>query len=163
MQLEAPHIRPITSLDNQMLENLIRKVFEDMGVPKTGTAYEDKELNTMFESYNKPNAAYFVLEIANTIVGGAGISLLKNHNGKVCELQKMYFLEQARGKGWGANLLAHCLDKAKEMGYNGCYLETMPNMKAAQRLYLKKGFAFVDSPMGCTGHTSCPVYMYKKL
>ena len=163
MQLEVPYIRPIKSLDNPIIEKLIRTVFEDMGVPKKGTAYEDKELYSMFESYNKPNAAYFVMEVANTIVGGAGISLLKNHHENVCELQKMYFLEQARGKGWGNHLLEHCLHKAKAMGYNGCYLETMPNMKAAQRLYLKKGFVFIDSPMGCTGHTSCPVYMYKSL
>ena len=161
--MEAPTIRSITLRDNPVIAQLIRKVFEDMGVPKKGTAYEDKELSCMFESYDEPNAAYFVLETTNGIVGGAAISLLKNHDGYVCELQKMYFSEEARGKGWGNRLLTHCLAKAKELGYNGCYLETMPNMNAAQQLYLKKGLAFIEDPMGCTGHTSCPVYMYKSL
>ncbi len=161
--MEAPNIRPITLTDNPEIERLIRNVFEDMEIPKQGTAYADRELTRMFESYSAPGAVYFVVETANGIVGGAGISRLSDHDGNVCELQKMYFLPNARGKGWGSALLTHCLQSALELGYSGCYLETMPNMKAAQRLYQKKGFAFIDQSMGCTGHSSCPVYMFKSL
>ena len=161
--MEAPIIRPILVADNPVIERLIRNVFESMGIPKQGTAYADKELTRMFESYSAPDAVYFVVETENGIVGGAGISRLNDYDGAVCELQKMYFLPNARGKGWGSALLTHCLQHALELGYSGCYLETMPNMKAAQRLYRKKGFALIDHPMGCTGHSSCPVYMYKSL
>ena len=44
-----------------------------------------------------------------------------------------------------------------------CYIETMPNMISAQKLYLKKGFEYIDKPMGNTGHTACPVWMLKDL
>ena len=36
-------------------------------------------------------------------------------------------------------------------------------MKAAQKLYLKKGFYYIDGPIGNTGHTSCNVWLIKKL
>jgi putative acetyltransferase len=36
-------------------------------------------------------------------------------------------------------------------------------MLAAQKLYQKVGFTYLDSPIGCTGHTSCPVWMLKQL
>ncbi|HCD22696.1 MAG TPA: GNAT family N-acetyltransferase, partial [Flavobacteriaceae bacterium] len=44
-------------------------------------------------------------------------------------------------------------------GYEQCYLETMPQMLDAQKLYLKKGFKYIDGPMGDTGHCSCPIHM----
>ena len=52
---------------------------------------------------------------------------------------------------------------AKEYKFDKCYLETMTYMKAAQGLYLKKGFEYIDGPMGNTGHYSCPVHMLKEL
>ena len=56
-----------------------------------------------------------------------------------------------------------CLDRAREFGFEKCYLETMPYMKAAQKLYEKKGFEYIDAPLGDTGHYSCPVWMLKQL
>jgi putative acetyltransferase len=39
----------------------------------------------------------------------------------------------------------------------------MPNMKAAQNLYLKTGFTYVDQSMCYNGHFSCPIWMIKSL
>jgi putative acetyltransferase len=75
----------------------------------------------------------------------------------------MYFLPEARGLGLGIELMQKCLAKAKEFGFESCYLETMPYMEAAQKLYNKVGFEYLDKPLGNTGHTSCPVWMLKKL
>ena len=47
--------------------------------------------------------------------------------------------------------------------FTKCYIETMPNMISAQKLYLKKGFEYIDKPIGNTGHTACPVWMLKDL
>lgn len=156
-------IREITPEDNPQVAQVIRKVFEDMGVPKVGTAYADKALDDMYSNYNVPKAAYFVIEFDGRIIGCAGVAQLDNYDGNVCELQKMYFLEEARGKGLGAKMINACLNKAKEFGFEECYLETMPYMEAAQKLYKKNGFDYIDAPMGNTGHYSCPVWMLKKL
>ncbi|MCB0445655.1 MAG: GNAT family N-acetyltransferase, partial [Gelidibacter sp.] len=80
-----------------------------------------------------------------------------------CELQKMYFLPEARGKGLGMLMMTKCLEKAKAFGFEQCYLETLPYMKAATKLYAKAGFESLKQPLGDTGHYSCNVWMLKKL
>ncbi len=161
--MQSVNIREITLNDNQEVAKVIRKVLEDLGVPKVGTAYADKILDTMFEAYDKPRATYFVLEENGFINGCAGIAQLENYEGNICELQKMYFLESARGRGLGTKMIETCLNRAKFFGYEQCYLETMPYMKAAQKLYLKNGFEYIEKPLGDTGHYSCPVWMLKTL
>ena len=156
-------LRNIQNNDNKELAILLRSVLIEMGVPKTGTAYEDPELDHMYEAYQHPRSAYFVLEENAKLLGAAGISPLRKGPDEVCELQKMYFSPAARGKGWGAKMIEHCLSFAKEQGFEKCYIETMPYMKAAQKLYVKKGFEFIDGPMGNTGHNNCSVWMLKAL
>ena len=156
-------IREIEHKDNPKIAKAIRSVLIEMGVPKVGTAYEDVALDIMTETYDEPRKVYFVVEKGNTIIGGAGISPLDNYEGNVCELQKMYFMPEARGKGFGSKMISKCLDFAKEAGFDQCYLETMPYMDDARKLYKKVGFEFIDEPMGDTGHYSCSVWMLKDL
>ena len=75
----------------------------------------------------------------------------------------MYFLQETRGKGIGLQMIQKCLEKAVELGYEKCYLETLPEMLAAQSLYQKIGFEYLCAPLGNTGHTTCPVWMIKEL
>lgn len=157
--MDKPIIRPIKKEDNAQVAAVVRKVLVDLGVPKVGTAYADKALDTMFEHYDRPKAEYFVVEDNGNIIGAAGVAQLDNYEGNVCELQKMYFLEEARGRGVGSDMMKVCLDKAREFGFDQCYLETMPYMEAAQKLYKRTGFRYIDGPMGDTGHFSCPVHM----
>lgn len=156
-------IREITPKDNAQVAQVVRKVLEDLGVPKVGTAYADKALDDMHAAYDVPKSTYFVAEYDGSIIGCAGIAPLENYDGNVCELQKMYFLEEARGKGLGAQMITTCLERAKTYGFEACYLETMPYMESAQKLYQRSGFEYIDAPMGNTGHYSCPVWMLKKL
>jgi putative acetyltransferase len=156
-------IRPIQADDNAKIAVTIRKVLIEMGVPKVGTAYADKALDSMFENYQKPSAQYFVIEHNDNIIGGAGISQLDNYDGPVCELQKMYFLPEARGKGLGLKMMTICLEFAKSASFETVYIETMPYMKDAQKLYNKVGFKYIDGPMGDTGHYSCTVWMIKNI
>lgn len=156
-------IRSIQLEDNSSIAKVIRDVLIEHGVPKVGTAYEDAALDCMFETYNEPRSAYFVVEEEGQIIGGGGIAQLANFEGNVCELQKMYFLPVARGRGIGTQMINKCLQTAKSYGFSGCYLETMPYMKAAQKLYEQIGFHYIDGPMGNTGHYSCPVHMFKDL
>ncbi|MWB96408.1 GNAT family N-acetyltransferase [Flavobacterium sp. GA093] len=156
-------IRTIKKEDNQSVAKLIRAVFDEMEIPKVGTAYEDPYLDLMFEEYNKPKSVYFVVENEGEIVGCAGIAPLENGDPAICELQKMYFLPKTRGLGIGSKMMEQCLQAAKDFGFEKCYIETMPFMHAAQKLYVKSGFQYLDEPMGCTGHCSCPVWMLKDL
>ncbi|MGO4905986.1 GNAT family N-acetyltransferase [Flavobacterium sp. W20_MBD1_R3] len=161
--MEKYHIRKIKKEDNTAVAQLIRSVFDEMNIPKVGTAYEDPYLDLMFEEYNKPKSVYFVLEKDGKIIGSAGVAPLENGVETICELQKMYFLPETRGLGLGSEMMAKCLESAKGFGFEKCYLETMPFMLDAQKLYKKVGFEYLESPMGNTGHSSCPIWMLKKL
>lgn len=161
--MSKPIIRAIRKADNPSLARVIRKVLIDLGAPKVGTALADTSLDSMFETYQGKRRVYFVVEEKGIILGGAGIAALENYDGNICELQKMYFLNSARGKGLGKLMLNRCLEAATSFSFQSCYLETMTYMIAAQNLYKKFGFQYLDGPLGDTGHFSCPVQMLKKL
>jgi putative acetyltransferase len=46
------------------------------------------------------------------------------------------------------------LQSAKDFGFENCYLETMPFMHDAQKLYKKVGLNIINAPWA-TGHVSC--------
>jgi putative acetyltransferase len=161
--MEEYSIRKIKKEDNQAVAQLIRAVFDELNIPKVGTAYEDPYLDLMFEEYNKPKSVYYVVEKDGKIIGSAGVAPLENEAETICELQKMYLLPETRGLGIGSKMMAMCLQSAKDFGFEKCYLETMPFMHDAQKLYKKVGFEYICSLMGSTGHISCPVWMLKEL
>lgn len=156
-------IRNIQPEDNPKIAKVIRNVFIELDAPKVGTAYADPILDTLFEVYQKPKSTYFVIENDGVILGGGGIAPLENADENICELQKMYFAPQARGLGLGLELIQLCLEFAKNQGFKTCYLETLPFMTAAQKLYKKVGFENIQGPLGDTGHNNCDVWMIKQL
>lgn len=157
------NIRLIQPDDNQQIAKVIREVLVESGAPKKGTAYEDKSLDQLYETYQNPGEAYFVVEENGKIFGGAGIASLAIENEKYCELQKMYFLKTIRGRGIGNAMMQKCLQFAKENAYTHCYIETLPYMKAAQKLYQRSGFKYINQRLGNTGHHNCDVWMLKNL
>ncbi|GAB2776151.1 GNAT family N-acetyltransferase [Salinimicrobium soli] len=156
-------IREIEPEDNPQVKKVIQSVLVEMGVPKVGTAYEDKSLDDMYATYDHPRMTYFVVEEDEKIIGSAGIAPLQGGDPSVCELQKMYFLPEARGRGVGAEMMQKCLNYAKIEGYKQCYLETLPYMVNARKLYARTGFEELDGPMGDTGHYNCTMWMIKDL
>ena len=156
-------IRPINESDNKHISVILREVLIEMDIPRIGSAYEDPEINNMYESYQSKRSIYFVVEENNKILGGAGINQLKNGDINICELQKMYFHKSIRGRGIGDKMIELCLNFAVVSNYKKCYIETMPNMVDAQKLYIKKGFKYINNPLGNTGHTACPIWMLKNL
>lgn len=156
-------LRPIQPKDDAIMATLIRGVFDELDAPKTGTAYADPILDRLSSVYINEKTVYYVAEIEGIVVAGAGIAPLENGPEGVCELQKMYSGKDARGKGIGTLLMQECMKAATDFGFSQCYLETLPFMGDAQKLYKKYGFEYLDAPLGDTGHSSCPVWMLKQL
>ena len=148
--------RPIRPEDDAAVAAIIRHVMPEFGADGPGFAIHDPEVVHMSAAYSVPGAAYFVVAGDDgEVVGGAGIAALEGGEAGVCELRKMYFLPEARGKGVGEALLRHCLGVARNLGYRTCYLETLTGMDQAIRLYRKLGFKPLCAPLGRTGHGSC--------
>ena len=94
-------IRPIYASDIKPFSKVLRTVLLEMGVPKIGIAYADPELDKLFETYQNKNMHYYVLEYEQKLLGGAEIAPLPAAHKSLCDLQKLHFLPEARGKGWG--------------------------------------------------------------
>ena len=156
-------IRPIRKDDDAAMCAVIRTVMPEFGANGPGFAIHDPEVSGMFEAYNDPASAYFVIVQNGRVVGGCGIGPLSGAGKEICELRKMYFLREVRGRGYGLKMLTICLEKAKEIGYGYCYLETLETMAQAKLLYDKNGFAKLSAPMGDTGHFGCDAWYLKEL
>ena len=155
-------IRKIREADNQQTGHLIRSILEGMAVPKEGTAYADNALDDMYHTYQKPRSVFYVIDVQGKIVGCGGIAPLEYDESNLCELQKMYVSGEHRGKGLAQEIMGVCLDAAMDFGFDGCYLETLPSMVVAQKLYRKNGFEYLKEPLGKTGHTACSIRMLKE-
>jgi putative acetyltransferase len=153
--LEDGVLRPIEPRDDAAVATIIRTVMPEFGADGPGFAIHDPEVSTMSAAYARPRHAYFVVERAGRVIGGAGIAPLEGGDPDVCELRKMYFLPEARGLGLGERMLRRCLGFAREAGFRLCYLETLAAMKQAQKLYRRLGFEPLCAPMGKTGHFGC--------
>jgi putative acetyltransferase len=151
-------IRPVQPHDDAALAAIIRTVMPEFGATGDGFAINDPEVDWMHRAYAQPRRAYFVVERDGVVQGGGGIAPLDGGDADTCELRKMYFLAQLRGRGAGAAVMARCLEAARGFGYKRCYLETLRGMDAAMRLYERTGFRRIDGPMGATGHGGCNTF-----
>ncbi|MFZ6014147.1 MAG: GNAT family N-acetyltransferase [Bacteroidota bacterium] len=151
-------IRKLTQADNAQVANIIRTVMPEFGASGAGFAIHDKEVDDMFGTYSQPRSHYVVCEYQGRVVGGGGVAPLAGGDPNTCELKKMYFLPEGRGKGLGQKVLTACILAARQIGFEYCYLETFNTMKDAMRLYEKNGFKKIPGPLGSTGHFSCDTF-----
>jgi putative acetyltransferase len=156
-------LRPIQQSDNPFLAKIVRDTLTEFGANHPGTVYYDDTTDALYELFQKKGAAYFVAEIDNEIVGGGGIYPTQGLPEDTCELVKMYLLPKARGTGLGRTLIERSIAFAKETGYKSVYLESMPELKQALKVYAKFGFDYLKGPMGNSGHTGCSLWMLKSL
>jgi putative acetyltransferase len=156
-------IRPIQPRDDAAMAAIIRAVMPEFGAVGCGFAINDPEVDWMSRAYAQPRCAYFVVEDDGVVLGGGGVAPLEGGGEDTCELRKMYFLPQARGRGAGAAMMAQCLDAAREFGFRHCYLETLGGMDAAMKLYERSGFRRIDTPLGATGHGGCNTFYLRPL
>ncbi len=153
------HIRTIVPSDNADLAIIVRNALAEFGANKPGTVYFDPTTDHLYEVFQKERSIYYVATINNKIVGGAGIYPTDGLPPDVCELVKMYLAPAARGLGLGKELIAKSIEAAKEFGYSHVYLETMPELKQALKVYEKFGFTYLNGPMGNSGPFGCDMWM----
>ncbi len=152
-------IRSIQQKDDLKLGAIIRGCFLDYDAAQEGTVFADKIIDQLSVSFDRDRSAYFVLDMEGEVLGGAGIQPLKGGEQHICELQKMYIKKEARGLGLGRALMEKCISFAREQNYSICYLESLPELKDALRLYERSGFTYIKNRLGATGYYGCTLYM----
>lgn len=161
--MKSVRIRDILPTDNSILAKVVRNTLAEFGANHPDTVYYDPTTDTLFELFQKTGAKYFVAELEGEVVGGGGIYPTDGLANDTCELVKMYLLPHARGLGLGKTLIEKCLQAARDNGFHKVYLETMPELKQALKVYQKYGFAYLPGPLGNSGHTGCSMWMLKEL
>ncbi|EDQ00944.1 bifunctional helix-turn-helix transcriptional regulator/GNAT family N-acetyltransferase [Shewanella benthica] len=170
-------LRVMTPEDNAPMAAVIRTVSAEYGLTSDkGYAVADPTLDSLSEQYQASDACYWVIEKEGEILGGGGIAPLSINTAvmntldqpaakqeRVSELQKMYFSQALRGKGFAKRLAYLALDFAREQGFHSCYLETTADLNEAVKLYESIGFKHLDSHLGDTGHDACEMPMLLKL
>lgn len=178
-------IRKIKPQDDQAMAQIIREVSAEYGLtPDKGYGVSDPTLDSLSQEYRSDNACYWVIEEDGVLLGGGGIAPLNAETNSVesdafksepepetesvfedgvCELQKMYFSHQLRGKGLARRLAYQAIDFARERGFHSCYLETTDCLREAVKLYESIGFEHLQSHLGNTGHDACEMPMLLKL
>lgn len=156
-------IRKIQPSDNKILAQIIRSAFTEFDAPKTGTVFEDKTTDNLYELFQQEKTIMLVAEEEGVILGCCGIYPTEGLPNGCAELVKFYLDKNARGKGVGKQLMLQCFDSAKEMGYDALYIESLPHFSKAVNMYEKVGFTHLSAPLGMSGHTSCNIWMYKEL
>ncbi|MBE9053794.1 GNAT family N-acetyltransferase [Nostocales cyanobacterium LEGE 11386] len=116
------------------------------------------DIENMRSHYFDNNGIFLVLLDKKQIVGTGAIRKLDN---QICELKRMWFFQEYRGKGLGGKMVQMLFDFARKVGYQKVRLDLAHNERQAQALkfYTRLGFypieRYNDSP--------CQVFMEKLL
>ena len=159
----STNIRTIQQGDNPAIAAVIRATLKEFGADKPGTVFYDPTTDNLYELFQQPRSVYYIAELDGSIVGGCGIFPTEGLPTGTCELVKMYLMPAARGIGLGRTLIEHSINFAREEGYTSIYLESMPELAQALKVYARFGFQYIDKPLGNSGHFGCPLWMLKTL
>ena len=154
-------IRPITAQDDQAIAEIVRQNLKAYHLDIPGTAYFDPELDCLSEYYSaQPDRRrYFIAEQEDgTVIGGVGIAEFSGV-GHCAELQKLYLADEAKGRGFGKQLMQTAEQYAKAAGYRLLYLETHSNLETAIGLYEKLGFRQIEKPAAVLHSTMNRFYL----
>jgi putative acetyltransferase len=157
-------IVPIAPEHNAAIAKIIRAGLEEFKANKPGTVYFDASTDSLFELFAaNTKSKYFIALVNGDVVGGAGIFPTEGLPHDTCELVKMYLHKSVRGLGLGKKMIDHCISAAKQEGYNKMYLETLPELSKAVKVYESLGFNYLQQPMGNSGHSGCDIWMIRDI
>ena len=123
---------------------LIRETFSPFETENHLLAATFRRVSDLTGSYSQEGCQLFVAVTPDRSepIGCVGLGTLHNLplSEGVGEIRDLVVDSNFRQRGIGKKLLDRCLDKARVFGYKRLYLETSKNMKAAQHLFIRKGF-----------------------
>lgn len=153
--------RKIEAADDARLAEIIRMNLEKHRLNIPGTVYFDPGLDHLSEFYtaDPQKRVYFIaLDGNGEMIGGAGAAEFSGLP-DCAELQKLYLIDSAKGRGLGKQLVNLVESWAKSAGYRRLYLETHTNLAAAMKLYEKMGFRQIEKPAAVVHGTMDHFYL----
>jgi putative acetyltransferase len=144
----TPEIKRIESDQVQHVKRIIIDCYFELLNPTITLEQFEKELEAHDEfedlvniqdSYFNNGGTFLVLVDQGKVIGSGAI---RKFDGEICELMRLFFLKEYRGKGLGFKITQQLLAFAKEQGYKKIRLDVYyPELqKQAIALYKKLGF-----------------------
>ena len=113
--------------------------------------YDDEKENPSLK-YALPDGRLY-LDISDDGIARGCIALRKLSDGKG-EVKRLYVRPEYRGNGIATALVERIIEDARNIGYKELYLDTLPELESAVRLYKSFGFEETgqcnDSPVDKT-------------
>lgn len=113
--------------------------------------YDDEKENPSLK-YALPDGRLY-LDISDDGIARGCIALRKLSDGKG-EVKRLYVRPEYRGNGIATALVERIIEDARNIGYKELYLDTLPELESAVRLYKSFGFEetgqYYDSPVDKT-------------
>lgn len=126
---------------------------------ETIKSYDDMaDIDNAIAHYFNNRGIFLVLSDAGKIVGSGAIRRLSDD---ICELKRMWFLQNYRGRGLGRQMAQMLLDFANKNGYKKVRLDVANEQKQLQALkfYQQLGFYFIER----YNNGPCTLFMEKML
>jgi putative acetyltransferase len=117
-------------------------------------AFDD--MDNISVQYREPSGIFLVLTDSARVVGTGAIRRL---DAETCELKRMWFLPEYRGKGYGTKITERLFDFARNAGYKRVKLDTVPALESANKMYRRLGFQPIERYNDGPG----TIFMEKKL
>lgn len=97
----------------------------------------DNEFESFHLRYMAPDGGYVLAIFNDTVAGGGGFRKLSEG---VCEMKRLFVYDTFQGKGIGGLLCQKIIEMARSLNFEKMWLDTLPRLKNANRLYEKVGF-----------------------
>ena len=145
------NIRPIKLEEVHAARRLIyfvaHEIFNDTRPLEESMAYYDargvlEEMDDVQGSYFDNDGTFFVLVDGDQLVGTGAIMKLDD---EICELKRLWFLKEYRGKGLGYQMTQELISFARSKGYKRVRLETDRDAQS-QALTFYKRLGFYEIP-----------------
>jgi len=95
------------------------------------------ELAGLPGDYARPGGTLLILRIDDKVAGCIAVRKIR---GKDCEMKRLFVRDAFRGHGGGRALALRAVQWARRAGYGRMFLDTLPVMSAAQKMYEDLGF-----------------------
>jgi RimJ/RimL family protein N-acetyltransferase len=120
----------------EVARTLVREYQAALGVDLGFQSFE-AELQNLPGDYARPRGR---LLVAFGDHEPAGCVAMRPLTGDTCEMKRLYVRPAYRAAGVGRQLVQRVIAEARSAGYRKMYLDTLPVMTGAQRLYESMGF-----------------------
>ena len=127
--------------DVAVVRELWREYWESFGLSIDFQGFGE-ELEGLPGVYGAEGGALLVAMSGEQPAGTIALRRLDSRSG---EVKRLYLRPQFRGQGLGRLLVDAVMDRARDLGYEALYADTLPVMTDALSLYERMGFERVEA------------------